>query len=380
MAPKRSFALYPEFLQRVKQQIQQAQVKVVSSANQQLLLAYWRVGQLILYYQQQDGWGSGVIDRLATDIRDAHPGIEGFSARNLRYMRKLVQENTPLILQQGVAELPTPEGLDQLMPDKAVTEPPFERLFLDSPLSRITWSHHIILLDKVKEPLERMWYVQQTLTNNWGRNILRFQIDTGLFRRQIGPKVTNFDQTLPKPHSDLAQQLLKDPYVFDFVVATAKAKERNIEDQLVQQVTKFLLELGQGFAFVGQQYPLRVDDSEYYIDLLFYHIRLRCYVVIELKARDFEPGDAGQINFYVNVVNEYLRVEGENPTIGILLCKGKNQALAEYALSGMTNPLGVADYELTKAIPDELKSQLPSIESLEQELAEEDEGVDEADN
>lgn len=375
MPAKSPFSLYPEFLQRVKQHIQQAQVKVVTSANQQLLLAYWRVGQLILHYQQQQGWGSGVIDRLATDIRQAYPGIEGFSARNLRYMRKLVQENASLILQQGVAILAAPEASALVLSEPA-HEPRFEESFLDSPLSRITWSHHIILLDKVKDPQERLWYIQQSLANNWGRNVLRLQIDTGLFRRQTGRKVTNFVQTLPIPQSDLAQQLLKDPYIFDFVAATEKAKERNIEDQLVQQVSKFLLELGQGFAFVGQQYPLRVADSEYYIDLLFYHIRLRCYVVIELKARDFEPGDAGQINFYVNVVNDYLRVADENPTIGLLLCKGKNQALAEYALAGITNPLGVADYELTRAIPDALKSQLPSIESLEQELADQQEGIE----
>ncbi len=180
---------------------------------------------------------------------------------------------------------------------------------------------------------------------------------------------------MAKPQSDLATQLLKDPYIFDFVLATAKARERDVEKQLVGQVSKFLLELGQGFAFVGQQYPLKVGDGEYYIDLLFYHIRLRCYVVVELKARDFEPGDAGQINFYVNVVNDHLRTKDDNPTIGLLLCKGKNEALAEYALAGITNPLSVADYELTKAVPDALKSQLPSIEDLEHELREKGEGL-----
>lgn len=244
-------------------------------------------------------------------------------------------------------------------------------------MSKITWSHHIILLDKVKDPAQRIWYIEQTLTGSWGRNVLRHQIEMDLYKRQVRtPKLTNFEHTLAKPHSDLATQLLKDPYIFDFVVATAKANERDVESQLVQQVSKFLLELGQGFAFVGRQYPLKVGDGEYYIDLLFYHIRLRSYVVIELKARDFEPGDAGQINFYVNVVNDYLRTKEDNPTIGLLLCKGKNQALAEYALAGITNPLSVADYQLTKAVPDELKSQLPSIEDLEQELKNEGEGID----
>ena len=206
--------------------------------------------------------------------------------------------------------------------------------------------------------------------------MLRHQIDLGLYRRQVKAKKLHFEQTLAKPESDLATQLLKDPYIFDFVAATAKAKERDVERHLVEQISKFLLELGQGFAFVGQQYPLKVGDSDYYIDLLFYHIRLRCYVVIELKARDFEPGDAGQINFYVNVVNDYLRTDDDKPTIGLLLCKGKNEAVAEYALAAMTNPLSVADYQLTRAVPEALKSQLPSIEELEQELQEEGEGLE----
>ncbi|KAA9341166.1 PDDEXK nuclease domain-containing protein [Larkinella humicola] len=364
-----TLSLYPEFLQRIKEQIQQAQVKVATSANQQLLLSYWQVGGLILLYQQQEGWGTKVIDRLSADIRHSYPGMEGFSTRNLGYMKKFVMANLPLILQQGVAELPSadhpPVDVDFILEKTA----DFEALFLASPLSKITWSHHIILLDKVKDPAQRLWYIEQSLQGSWGRNVLRHQIDLGLYQRQVKtPKITNFKYTLPQPQSDLATQLLKDPYVFDFVMATAKTKERNIEDQLVQHVTRFLLELGQGFAFVGRQYPLKVGDGEYYIDLLFYHIRLRCYVVVELKARDFEPGDAGQINFYVNVINDYLRTPDDNPTIGLLLCKGKNEALAEYALGGMKNPLGVADYELTKAVPETLKSQLPSIESLEQEL------------
>ncbi|QMW03337.1 PDDEXK nuclease domain-containing protein [Spirosoma foliorum] len=371
------FKQYPELLQRVKQQIQQAQVKVATSANQQLLLSYWQVGSLILFFQQQQGWGAKIIDRLSTDIRQAFPGAEGFSTRNLGYMKKFVMANLPLILQQGVAKLPesTQEAIDVApILDNAEN---FEQLFLRSVLSKITWSHHIILLDKVKDPAQRIWYIEQTLTGSWGRNVLRHQIEIDLYKRQVKtPKLTNFEHTLAKPQSDLATQLLKDPYVFDFVVATAKAKERDVESQLVQQVSKFLLELGQGFAFVGRQYPLKVGDGEYYIDLLFYHIRLRCYIVIELKARDFEPGDAGQINFYVNVVNDYLRTKEDNPTIGLLLCKGKNQALAEYALAGITNPLSVADYELTRAVPEELKSQLPSIEDLEQELKNEGEGLD----
>jgi predicted nuclease of restriction endonuclease-like (RecB) superfamily len=213
--------------------------------------------------------------------------------------------------------------------------------------------------------------MERTNRYGWGRNMLRHQMDLKLYQRQIkASKVNNFTQTLPHPHSDLAQQLMKDPYIFDFVTATAQAQERAIENQLVSHVTKFLLELGQGFAFVGRQYPLKVGDSEFSIALLFYHIRLRCYVVIELKARDFGPDDAGQFNFYVNVVNDYLRVEGENSTLGLLFCRGKNDTLANYALAGINNPLGVADYQLTKAVPENLKSQLPTIESIEQELSE----------
>lgn len=371
------FKQYPELLRQVRQQIQQAQVKVVTSANQQLLLSYWQVGSLILTFQQQQGWGTKVIDRLSTDIRQTFPGIEGFSTRNMGYMKKFVLANLPLILQHPVAKLPesSPESIDV---EKWLEQAEdFEQLFLQSVLSKVTWSHHIILLDKAKAVDERLWYIEQAIQNSWGRNMLRHQIDLGLYRRQVkAKKLTNFEQTLAKPESDLATQLLKDPYIFDFVAATAKAKERDVEQQLVEQISKFLLELGQGFAFVGQQYPLKVGDSDYYIDLLFYHIRLRCYVVIELKARDFEPGDAGQINFYVNVVNDYLRTDDDKPTIGLLLCKGKNEAVAEYALAAMTNPLSVADYQLTRAVPEALKSQLPSIEDLEQELQEEGEGME----
>ncbi len=361
---------YAQFLQQVKQQIQHSQVKVVLAASQQLLISYWQIGGLILKYQQEEGWGAKVIDRLAGEIRHAFPGMSGFSARNLGYMKRFVEASMPLILQQGVAKLPLDEAStsDANLPEQ---NKDWESRFLSSPLAQISWSHHVILLDKVKEPLERLWYMEQTNRYGWGRNTLRHQIDLKLYHRQVkARKVNNFTQTLPPPQSDLAQQLLKDPYIFDFVTASAQAHERDIENQLVSHVTKFLLELGQGFAFVGRQYPLKVGDSEFAIDLLFYHIRLRCYVVIELKARDFEPGDAGQINFYVNVINDHLRVEGENPTIGLLLCKGKNDTLAKYALSGINNPLGVADYQLTKAVPDNLKSQLPTIESIEQEFAE----------
>ena len=371
-----AFPSYPELLQRVKQQIQQAQVKVITSANQQLLLSYWQIGSLILYYQRQQGWGTKVIDRLSADIRQAYPGIEGFSTRNMGYMKKFVLENLPLILQQGVAKLPDADQLPANTEAFFDVTDDFEQLFLRSPLSKITWSHHIILLDKVKETAQRLWYIEQALIGSWGRDVLRHQITSNLHQRQVKTtKVSNFGFTMPKSQSDLANQLLKDPYIFDFVAATEKAKERNIESQLVQHVTKFLLELGQGFAFVGQQYPLKVGNGEYYIDLLFYHIRLRCYIVVELKARDFEPADAGQINFYVNVVNDYLRTEEDRPTIGLLLCKGKDKALAEYALAGITNPLSVADYELTKAVPENLRSQLPSVKDLEQELSEQSEGL-----
>ncbi len=244
-----------------------------------------------------------------------------------------------------------------------------ETQFFGSIVSRLGWTHHLTLMDKVKSYGERFWYMLNTLENGIGRNVLAMQIDTRLFERQIkNPKITNFERTLPAAQTDFASYILKDPYIFDFVQAKEKADERDVEQQLIEHITKFLLELGQGFAYIGRQVHLEVGGSDFYVDLLFYHTKLHSYVVVELKARDFEPGDAGQLNFYINLVNDRLKGATDNDTIGILLCKGKNEILAEYALKSISQPIGVADYQLSKAIPENLKSQLPDIDELENSL------------
>ena len=242
-------------------------------------------------------------------------------------------------------------------------------LFIQLDILKISWAHHFTLLNKVNNQTQRLWYISQSIANGWSRNVLLHMIETNLYKRQVKTKKSNnFSTTLPKPQSDLAQQLFKDPYIFDFITITEKANERNIEDQLCQHITKFLLELGQGFAFIGRQYRLQVGKKDFAPDLLFYNIKLKCYVVVELKARDFEPEDAGKLNFYLNLVNDKLRTAEENKTIGLMLCKGKNKIIADYALAGINQPIGVADYKLTKAIPKNLKSTLPSIADLEREL------------
>ncbi len=358
---------YKAFFTHIKQQIKITQVKIAVSANQQLLFGYWYIGNLVIHYQKKEGHGSKIFDRLSADIKHEFPDLQGFSVRNIQYMKAFSEQHNHLIIKDlDSFQLPFENAFSKVQPPVAL----LEDLFLKSIISKITWSHHLILMTKVKDFSERLWYIEETIENGWSKDIMAMQIETKLYQRQIkNPKISNFDLALPKPQSDLAKYLLKDPYIFDFVSATPKANERNIEDQLVSHITKFLLELGQGFAFIGKQYAIEVGNQDFYIDLLFYHIRLRAYVVIELKARDFEPKDAGQINFYVNVVNDKLKAETDNPTIGIILCKGKNNTLAEYALAGMSNAVSVADYQLTKAIPENLRSNLPTIEALENELS-----------
>jgi predicted nuclease of restriction endonuclease-like (RecB) superfamily len=376
---------YIQFLAEVKLKIKEAQLKTVVAANSQMLLLYWQMGNYILANQNQQGWGAKVIELLAADLKKEFPELKGFSVRNLKYMRafakvysgevigKMIEieaafkQETPIV-QQLVAQLD-----DAQKQEVIIVQQPAAQLgevqFLDSVLSRISWSHHLILIDKEPSLGKRFWYMLNTIEHGNSRNVLALQIESGLFERQIKSKKTNnFERTLPKPQTDFANYLLKDPYIFDFVQATEKANERNIEEQLTQHITKFLLELGQGFAFIGRQVHFEIGGSDFYTDLLFYHTKLHAYVVVELKARPFEPGDASQLNFYVNVVNDKLKTATDNDTIGILLCKGKNEVVAEYVLKGYSNAIGVADYQISKAIPDELVSSLPQIEDLENEL------------
>lgn len=370
---------YKNTLHSIISTIKDAQVKTVMAANSQMLLAYWQIGSQLSAKIKTEAWGAKIIESFSADIRKAFPNIKGFSVRNLVYMRQFADAYTPQtiialnqiaqqITQPLVALIEQAKNIDTQITQPVVAQID-ENYFLDSVIGKIPWSHHLVLLDKCPPLHQRFWYMLNTLNYGISKNILLMQVEANLFQRQMEQKkINNFSTTLPQPQSDFAQYLLKDPYIFDFVQAKENADERNIEEQLTQHITKFLLELGQGFAFVGKQYHLKVGGSDFYIDLLFYHTKLHCYVVVELKARAFEPGDPAQLNFYINVINDKLKTETDNETIGILLCKGKNEVLAEYALKGYSRPISVADYKLSKAIPTDLKSALPSIEEIENEL------------
>jgi predicted nuclease of restriction endonuclease-like (RecB) superfamily len=327
---------YMELLSDLKRRIKECQLKAAISANTELILLYWDIGKEILERQEKEGWGAKIIERLAVDLKNEFPDMKGFSPRNLKYMRKFAS----------------------LYPD-------FE--FVQQAVAQIPWGHTVRLMELVKDAKQREWYIFKIKEHGWSRDILVHQIESGLYHRQ-GKGVSNFSRTLPSPQSDLARQTLKDPYLFDFLMLENDAEEREIEKQLTHHITKFLLELGAGFAFVGRQYHLEISGNEYYIDLLFYHLKLRCYVVIELKGGKFKPEYAGKLNFYLSAVDDLLKGDNDNPSIGIILCRTKDKVIAEYSLRDINKPIGVSDYKLTHAIPEEFKSSLPSIEELESEL------------
>lgn len=329
-------AEYGPLLEELKERIRSAQVRAATSVNQELTLLYWGIGKRILQGQIDQGWGSQVVRRLSQDLTAAFPGMKGFSPRNLEYMRAFARS----------------------WPDEAV---------LQAVLAKLTWYHNLALLEKLDDPQLRFWYAGQALANGWSRNVLVMQIETRLHQR-LGAAPTNFVATLPAPQSDLAHNLLKDPYNFDFLHLGQQAQEREIEAALLTHIQRFLLELGVGFAFLGRQYRLEVAGEEFFLDLLFYHVRLHCYVVIEVKATSFQPEYAGKLNFYLSAADDVLRIEGDAPTIGILLCKEKNRVLAEYALRDLNKPIGVASYQLTDSLPEDIRTALPTIEELEQEL------------
>jgi predicted nuclease of restriction endonuclease-like (RecB) superfamily len=327
---------YASFLDDLKSRIRAAQVKAALAVNAELVLLYWRIGRDILARQQNEGWGTQVIDRLSADLRAAFPEMQGFSPRNLKYMRAFAAAwPDEKIVQQAVAQLP--------------------------------WGHNVRLLDRIEGRGERLWYARQAIEHGWSRAILEAQIETGLHKR-AGKALTNFKATLPPPHSDLAQQTLKDPYVFDFLTLGANAQERDLERGLIEHVRDFLLELGVGFAFVGSQVPLEVGGEDFYVDLLFFHLKLRCFVVIELKTGEFKPEYAGKMNFYLSAVDAQLRGEGDQPSIGLVLCKEKNKVVVEYALRDTKKPIGVSAYRLLEKLPARLKGSLPTVEELELEL------------
>jgi len=348
---------YAELLGNIKQRVRHAQTRAVLAVNAELIRLYWDIGALIDSRQQQEGWGAGVIPRLARDLHNELPEEKGFSERNIKRMLAFYREY-PLLdfVPQAVAQS-----------GAAPEVPQAEALFQAHLLQAIPWGHHAELMAKVKDLPTRRWYMQATLQHGWSRNILVMQIESAAHRRQ-GRTISNFANSLPAPDSDMVQQTLKDPYLFDFLTLQSGFHERELETGLVAHMEKFLLELGQGFAFVGRQYHLDIGDKDFYIDLLFYHLKLRCYVVIDLKRGDFKPEYAGKINFYCNVVDDKLRHETDQPTIGLILFQQPNRVLAEYALRGFDKPIGVSSYELTRALPGNLESSLPSIEQIEREL------------
>jgi predicted nuclease of restriction endonuclease-like (RecB) superfamily len=330
---------YASFFAAIKERIAQERTKAVLAANAAMVLMYWDIGSQILEKQQMEGWGAKVIDRLSHDLKVAFPDMTGFSPRNLKYMRKFAES----------------------WPDRSIVQ---------EVLAQITWYHNLALLEKASTPEIRLWYARKTVEYGWSRNILAIQIDTRRHERE-GKAINNFPVALPPIDSDMAQQVFKDPYVFDFLGTADLRREAELERKLVDHIQQFLLELGQGFAFVGRQVHLEVGDSDFYVDLLFYHLKLRCYVVVELKVTKFDPGYVSKLNMYLNIVDDLLKHPDDKPSIGLLLVKEKNQTIVEYSLAGYRKPIGVAQWqrEITQSLPEEFKSSLPTIEEIEAELA-----------
>jgi predicted nuclease of restriction endonuclease-like (RecB) superfamily len=328
---------YGQFLADLKGRIRAAQLRASMAVNRELVLLYWQIGRDILDRQERENWGAKVIDRLAADLKRAFPDMKGFSPRNLKYMRRFAEVwGGEEFVQQVAAQLP--------------------------------WFHNCVLLDKLADREERIWYARAAIQHGWSRNVLVHQIESGRLHRQ-GKAVANFDRTLPAPQSDLARDITKDPYNFDFLTLGDDAHERDLERGLLDHLRQFLLELGVGFAFVGNQYRLAVGDQEFYIDLLFYHLKLRAYVVIDLKMKSFAPEFAGKMNFYLSAVNDLLRHPDDQPSIGIILCKTNDRFVAEYALRDINKPIGISEYRLAESLPEKLKGSLPTIEELESELS-----------
>ena len=408
---------FDAFVHAVGSEIEQAQVRLITAANAQMLFHYWKMGNYILYHQNLQGWGSKIIKQLAKAIRFNYPEKKGYSERNLTYMCQFarsyplnvlrsfidtdarlsvpsIQNVTDEVLklnngqftQELTAQIQstdsqllefTQEPLAQIQNVAKtvsaiyrITIEDIEKLFLASPVARINWASHVIMLNNSLPLGVKYWYMKQSVEMGWSSNVLKIQIETNLYNRQISNnKVNNFTATLPAPQSDLANYLLKDPYIFDLAGAKEKADERDIEEQLVKHVTRYLLEMGNGFAFVARQKHFQIGNSDFFADLILYSIPLHAYIVVELKATPFTPEYAGQLNFYINVVDDKLRGENDNKTIGLLLCKGKDEVVAQYALTGYDQPIGISDYQFSKAIPENLKSALPSVEEVEEELA-----------
>ncbi|HEV3327058.1 MAG TPA: PDDEXK nuclease domain-containing protein [Puia sp.] len=341
----------------MKDKIQTRQIKAAITVNRELLNLYWELGKEICEKQEKANWGDALIDQLAKDLSAAFPGVKGFSMRNLFYIKKwYLFYSTLKLVQQVVAVIKE-------------TSQPEESEKVSELVRQIPWGHNIEIIMKCPDVESALFYVRETIKNNWSRSALALQIESKLYERQ-GKAIQNFQSVLPIPQADLARETLKNPYNFDFLTLGKEAGERGLETALTDHIQKFILELGQGFAYLGKQFAINVAGDDFYLDLLFYHTRLRCYVIVELKATEFKPEYAGKLNFYLNVVNAQLKHPQDQPSIGILLCKTPNKVMVEYALQNINNPLGVAEYQIINAVPDNLKGDLPSVEELEQELGE----------
>lgn len=362
---------YKEWLSQIKQKFQSSQIKASIQVNSTLLEFYWNLGNEIVEKQKNSTWGSGFLQQLSNDLIAEFPDVKGFSKRNLELIRKWF-----LFWQQAVGELESTKSQKLVGKLKiANTKQVVSQLEnskgkqLVSQILQIPWGHNVAIIQKCKNMQEALYYVQNTIKNGISRSVLIHQIETNLYARD-GKAITNFEATLPPLQSDLAKEITKDPYNFDFLSLTKGYQEKELENALTENITKFLLELGSGFAFVGRQYKLIVGGDEFRIDLLFYHIKLKCYVVVELKATSFKPEHAGKLSFYTSAIDGKLKTDDENPTIGILICKSKNDTVVEYALKDINKPLGISEYQLTEILPKEYKSSLPSIEEIEAKLDE----------
>jgi predicted nuclease of restriction endonuclease-like (RecB) superfamily len=368
---------YKHWLHELKSKIRSTQAKAALAVNSALIHFYWDLGKMIS--EKEKVWGSKLINQISQDLKAEFPEMQGLSSRNLKYCIQFYSFYQNTIVQQPVAQLPNTTNLvenqDFLIGQQLVAQlenSPFISQqavdqFWQQPVAKIPWGHNILIFSKSKDVEEALFYVSQTIENGWSRDTLGLQLKSNLYQR-TGKTISNFKHTLPEPLSDLAQQTFKDPYIFDFMTMAKPYHEKDIEQQLTQHITKFLLELGKGFAFVGKQYHLEIAENDYYLDLLFYHIKLKCYVVIELKNTKFMPEYAGKLNFYLSAVDTLVKEVDDKPTIGIILCRDKNNIEAEFALRDMNKPMGVSEFNFTEILPEELKSSLPTIEELENEL------------
>lgn len=328
---------FNSFVKELKQKILLSQQQAIKAVNYELVLLYWDIGNSIIQNQKQQGWGAKIVENLSSELKKSFPNMSGFSSRNLKYMRQFADTYQ-------------------------------DKTFVQEVLAQLSWYNNLTIMQKIKDESIRNWYIYKNIENGWSQSVLIHQIESNLYERTNNKKLTNFDNTLETSHSEMVQEVLKDPYVFDFLELSEKAKEKDIEAQLVKHITEFLLELGVGFAFVGKQYKIEVANKDYFIDLLFYHLKLRCYFVIELKSVAFKPEFAGKLNFYLSAVDDILKTENDNPTIGLILCKEKDKIEAEYALRDINKPIGISEYQITKSLPNELKSKLPTIEDIEEIL------------